>query len=547
MKNNLLLYVCLVVLSILPLLDLAHPGMPQTHDGQDHVSRIANFYQNLQEGNVVPRWAPNLNNGYGHPILMFLYPLPSYSASLFHFIGFSFTDSTKLLFSASAVLSVLAMFIWLKEFLPKHAAFIGALLYLYAPYRFVDLYVRGALGECVAFVFPPLVLYFLLKLAKKYSYKNLFMGSCSFACLILAHNAISLMFLPIIILYSAFLIWQSKTGKQLAIVHFILLIAGFGLSAFFWLPAFIEGKYTLRDIAVKGGYLDDFTTFPKLLYGPWSYGISGEFTVQAGILQWIGVILAIPLAFYFYKKKNKLWILTAGFLIIFMISLFLVEKSSMPVWEKISIIQKFQFPWRFLSVTVFAGSVLGALVVSLFNKKNKIMLTLVLTLAILFLNKDYWHAAYFFDKPEIFYTSINSRTTDTGESAPIWSVRFMEEKPKAPIEVIDGKALVTQEKRTITLRKYKIISNASVGLRENTLYFPGWHVLVNGRETDIQFQDANSRGLITFNVPKGTSNVEIKFTETKLRHIADIISIITFAFLIIAAIYNMSNKRKKLK
>ena len=58
----------LFCLSIFPLFDLLHSGLPITHDGQDHVARIANFYENLSDGNIIPRWAPNLNCGYGHPI-----------------------------------------------------------------------------------------------------------------------------------------------------------------------------------------------------------------------------------------------------------------------------------------------------------------------------------------------------------------------------------------------------------------------------------------------------------------------------------------------
>ena len=442
----------LIGISLIPLSDLLNAGLPLTHDGQDHVARIANFYENLKEGNLVPRWAPNLNWGYGHPILMFLYPLPSYMASLFHVFGFSFVDSVKLVFAFSFILSGLAMYIWLKEFLTKHAAFIGSLLYIFAPYRFVDLYVRGALGECVAFIFPPLVFYFLLKLSKKNESsskvaalsspkgmtpsRRTVYGSLSLAGLILSHNAISLMFLPIIFLYTLLLLWQTKKRKFF-IFHFSFFIFwGFALSAFFWLPALIEGKYTLRDIVIQGGYTNNFTDFPRLIYGQWSYGSSGQFSVQVGILHWLSVLSAIPVCFYLYKKKNKLWIMTLGLLIIFLLSLFLIDKSSLLIWQSITIIQKFQFPWRFLSVTVFATAVLGGVVVSLSPKKYAYVITILLTIAVLFINKDFWHAKDYLVKPESFYTSTYIGTTDTGESAPIWSVRFMAQKPKSHIEVI---------------------------------------------------------------------------------------------------------------
>src|SRR3989338_5991191 len=112
--NKHLVLLLLIILSIIPVLDLFHPGLPVTHDGQDHVARIANFYQNLREGIIIPRWAGNLNWGYGHPILMFLYPLPSYIVSLFHFLGLSLVDSTKLVFGLAFVASGVTMYLWMK-------------------------------------------------------------------------------------------------------------------------------------------------------------------------------------------------------------------------------------------------------------------------------------------------------------------------------------------------------------------------------------------------------------------------------------------------
>ncbi|MEK7450638.1 MAG: hypothetical protein AAB662_01720, partial [Patescibacteria group bacterium] len=112
-KRNISLIV-LILISIIPILDLFRPGLPLTHDGQDHVARIANFYQNLAEGNIIPRWAGNLNWGYGHPILEFLYPLPSYFASFFHLLKFTLVDSVKLVFGISFILSGLSMYIFIK-------------------------------------------------------------------------------------------------------------------------------------------------------------------------------------------------------------------------------------------------------------------------------------------------------------------------------------------------------------------------------------------------------------------------------------------------
>ncbi len=525
MKEKILPIGFLFLFLFLPLFDLFHTGLPITHDGQDHVARIANFYQNLQDGILVPRWAANLNWGYGHPILMFLYPLPSYMASLFHALGFSLVDSLKIIFGVSFILSGLTMYLWLRSFLSLPAAFVGSLLYTFAPYRFVDLYIRGAIGEHVAFIFPPLVLYFLYRLSKKQTYGYWLGGSLSLAGLILAHNAISLMFLPIILLYSAYLLCRLKKKKSFIRTIVFVLLFGFGLSAFFWMPAFMEGKFTLRDIVTKGEALSRFVPVKDLIYGSWSYGITGQFTVQFGILNLLGVISALPLVIYFFRKKNPQWVFIGMCLLLFFVTAFLMTEGAKPIWQTVTLLQKFQFPWRLLSLSVFLSAVLGACVVSVFSPRAQKSMLVVLIIAVLFFNRDYWHAKAYLYKPESFYTGIYNSTTDTGESAPIWSVRFMEKRPKAHMEVIEGKGKISEKQRTATMHNYIVVASDKARLKENTLFFPGWKVFVDGKSVPLQFQDANNRGLMTFFVEKGTHTVSEQFGETKLRLFADCLSI----------------------
>lgn len=522
LKNHFILLI-LLVLSLMPLLDLFTPGLPVTHDGQDHVARIANFYKNLEEGNIIPRWAGNLNWGYGHPILMFLYPLPSYFASLFHFLGFSFIDSLKVVFGLIYVLSGLAFYLWIKSFLSREAALIGASLYLIAPYRFVDLYVRAALGEHVAFLFMPLVLYFMLKISKQYSKFNIVGGAFSLAGLVLSHNAISLMFMPLAFLYFLYLYSKQKNFLKGILIMFAL---GMGISAFFWIPAFFEGKYTLRDIVTQGDYKTRFVDLKSFLYGEWNYGGTAEFTKQLGIVQWIMIILTLPITFYLYKLKKKFWLLGLGLFLIFLITIFLMSPDSAFIWERVKTLRKFQFPWRILSILVLATSVMGALVIGQMRRFRFYLVFVILAL-LLFFNRDYWKAQSYKVFPESFFTNIYNGTTDTGESSPIWSVRFMEKRPKSDLEFINGEGSFETINRTSTLHKYSIEAIIDSTIRENTLYFPGWTVLVDAREVPVEFQDPSNRGVMTFLVEKGKHDVILKFTETKLRLLSNYLSLVS--------------------
>ncbi|MEK7572808.1 MAG: 6-pyruvoyl-tetrahydropterin synthase-related protein [Patescibacteria group bacterium] len=540
----------LILLSIFGLISvfaLFNPGLPITHDGQDHVARIANFYQNLLEGNIIPRWAENLNWGYGHPILEFLYPLPSYIASLFHFLGFSLVDSVKIVFGLGMVLSLFFMYLWLSQFLSKQAAIFGSVLYTYAPYRFVELYVRGDIGEHLAFAFIPLVLFYVYRIYKKNNFLNAILGSSSLAFLILSHNAISLMFVPIIFLYVLYLLWQSDKKKLLVISYLLIVGLGLGLSAFFWIPGLLEGKYTLRNIVTAGGYIGRFVNFKDLLYGQWSYGGSGQFTVQFGIVNWFSLIISLALGFYFYQKKNKNLILILGLTLYTLIAFFLMLPISDFIWGRVILLQNFQFPWRFLAITVFTTSVLGAIVLDQIPRRYQVWSSILLIILILIFSKDYMKPRDYLYKPESFYTGIYNGTTDTGESAPIWSVRFMEKSPSANLEVIDGEAIVKEIERKTTLHKYKIDVKKNTLFRENTLYFPGWEIRANNKPVRIEFQNMTYRGIMLFSLPHGSYNVEVAYKETKLRLLADAISLISLSTVIVGIIFIFLIKLKHKK
>jgi len=572
-KHSYFLWVLLLI-ALIPLFDFFKPGLPITHDGQDHVARIANFYQSLAEGNLIPRWAANLNWGFGHPILMFLYPLPSYFGSFFHFLGFSLIDSTKIVFGLGFVLSGVFMYLWVREFWGEEAGFVSGLFYMFAPYRFVNLYVRGAIGENLAFVWLPLICWFLLRLSKAGRWRYLTGGALSLTALILSHNALSLMFLPFILAYAAFLaystvqenpdfkigdelnkrkhssfgmkphtlVWgecySSSFGRRLSFIIncSLLIIFGLMVSAFFWLPAFLEGKYTLRDIVTAGEYVDRFRPLKDFVLSPWSYGGSSEISVQIGILHWLAFLLGFYTLFRFFGKKNKDWILVGGLILSFAAVLFLLLRVSLPVWQSVTILQKFQFPWRFLSVMVFIPAILAGSFVSLWAGKNKLWLALTAAILLLLINSNYWHAKDFSYKDGSFYSGVYAGTTDTGESSPRWSVRFMEKHPEVPLEIIGGKAEVEAVSRSTTRHEFQVIAETPARLVENTLYFPGWDIFVDGKPIEIEFQDPAHRGLMTFSLSPGKHQVVARFRETKLRLFADLVSLLGIGVLVLGSI-----------
>lgn len=547
-RRNIYVFVLFLLLLLVSIGGLLHFGLPWTHDGQDHVARVANFYTNLQHGVFIPRWAPNLNWGYGHPILEFLYPLPSYLGSFFHVLGFSFINSVKIVFGLSVVLSGIFMYWWLADFLGFWPGIVGGLLYVYAPYRFVELYVRGEYGELMAFMIIPLVLFFAYRLFRFRSFLYCVGFSISLGCLVLAHNSMALIFLPFILFYGFYLWLLSDQRKRFVCLFVMGFVLGFGLAAFFWIPGLLDGKYTLRDIILGHGEYKRFflSSFGSLFWGPWQYGGSGGdmFTVQLGFFQWFAFLLSPLLFLKAYRAKNLFALFVCGLIIYTIISIYLMFPVSDLIWSHVRLLQLFQFPWRFLAVPVFTAPVLLAILVKSVPKRQIVLVSLSLMGLMLLFNLFYLHPKGYLYKPDDFFSGVYNGTTDTGESAPMWSVRFMEHRPLSSIEIIEGKAQIVEQKRTPIEHEYIITAMSDVRLVENTLYFPGWFVLVDGKQVTVEFQDPKYRGLMTFMVTPGKHIVDVKFAETRFRKIVDGISVLSL--LIVLGVLGYFLKKKKI-
>ena len=99
-------------------------------------------------------------------------------------------------------------------------------------------------------------------------------------------------------------------------------------------------------------------------------------------------------------------------------------------------------------------------------------------------------------------------------------------------DVIGGQGKITPSKLKNSSRTYIIDAKTSVQMVDYTFYFPGWKAYIDDKQTMIQFQDANYRGLIEYNVPPGRHSVTLRFEDTLVRFLAKLASILSiFSFL----------------
>ena len=104
------------------------------------------------------------------------------------------------------------------------------------------------------------------------------------------------------------------------------------------------------------------------------------------------------------------------------------------------------------------------------------------------------------------------------------------------IEIINGDALVKELSRNPIQHTYTINPKSKIEVKENTLFFPGWAVMVNGNPLLINYKHVNSPGVITFKLDKGMYDVSIKFIDLPVIILAKWLSLISLLTMVIYAL-----------
>src|SRR3989344_3743586 len=240
-----LTYFFVIIISLLASLPLFSQGYFPMHDDLQ-VMRIFQMEKCFMDGQIPCRWVQDMGFGYGQPMFNYYSALPYYLGILIRLLTpLTIIGTVKLLFILSLVISAIGMYMLAKEFFGKTGGIIASTLYILAPYRALDIYVRGALAESVSLAILPFLWYSTYKLIKKPTF-----AKATFAALIIAfqlatHNVSTLMYFLPTAFWILFWISRNIDFKKIYMLFFSGLL-GVGLAAFFILPVIFE-KSLIQD------------------------------------------------------------------------------------------------------------------------------------------------------------------------------------------------------------------------------------------------------------------------------------------------------------
>lgn len=533
-----------IILSFGAIRPLLVPGFFPMHD-DTQPARVYEMAKALSFGQFPVRWVGELGYGFGYPLFNFYAPLPYYIGGIFNLMGFDILVATKIMFIVGILLAGVSMYFLGREMVGDIAGLVSAVLYMYAPYHAVNIYVRGSVGEFYAYGFLPLVHLGILKIIKSTRKSGIIIGAIGIAGVLLSHNILGMItgfFLSIGVIIC--LIWLLIRKQNLPVICYLVSVIclGFGLSSFFTIPALMEKKYTRVEELTTGGsnFRQHFLYLDQLWDSPWGFagsapGREDGMSFKIGKMHLILGLLSLPALLLLYKRKSNDYLHYS----LFIISVFLMLEQSKLIWEALPWFAYIQYPWRFLNFALFSLSVLTGVLFIPFKKSVQIVMGGLIIFITLWLNIKYFvPKEYLPVKDEDYTNDLNLRYKISKISDEYLPKEF---KVPSRMEEIAWQGLVGTSEvvikkpviETPTEKKYYLNVVKPTNIILNIAFFPGWQAQLDGQKIEI----LNSKGRIKVNLPAGEHKLEFVFSDTLVRRLANTISLFSLVLLVYVSLF----------
>ena len=511
-KTGVITYILIIsVIGSISLLLIQN--MSWGHDLPFHLSRIANIHHNLSVGQIGSYIYPNYLGGYGYGIPLFYPDVFLYIPAILMYMGMSLITAYKVFVFLIAIFSTWSMYIAVKNITKNNkAALFSATLYGLSSYRLIDVFSRAAIGESLAFIFAPLIIYGIYEIIYG-ECKKFYILVIGMTGLILSHVISSVIMIPLLMVLCLINIKKFFIDKKRMLYLFISALVTLGLTCFFLFPM-LEQMLTVDFLyKTQVAYLKDNAISVWMFF----VGVPYYWFQRKYIPSGFGIGFAMVIYLYF-KNINKKEVFL-NFCIISGIVLIIFASNIFPWgWEFLTPVLKYiQFPWRLYFFATLLLCIGGGLLYKKIAKNTK-LINLILMICLLPVISMYFMNA--------------SAKVVTGMEESLGSAEYL--NTNINIDVVLERGSVIESKHDINLTFEKKDLNITVYFEDNEfdneleiplIYYNGYRAKMNGTIVPVHI---TSNGLVGVNVSEASGIIEIGYGGTTVQKATKWISIIAW-------------------
>ena len=539
-----LLPLCLfLVMSILIVLPYFWLGAASGHDFEFHAPSWLDVAYQWKQGVWFPRWTAWTNHGFGEPRFIF-YPPLSWLLGAALTVLVPDTAVPVVYIVLVQTLAGLSAYLLLRRLTTRRAAILGAAFYVVNPNTFLLSYIRSDFAEQLACAFLPLLFLAALRVCDQVDESPSPRPAASVASFSLWFAIIWLCNAPaaVIATYSVCLLlaWAAVSQRSIRIIArgAAALLLGFGLAAFYIIPAAYEQRWVNIGQALASGLLPSqnflFTSIADVEH-TWFNWIASICTLSVILLLLLAALLSRRFSAGSISGRRA----ALSFLIVGATAIFLTLRWSEPLWGILPKLRFVQFPWRWISVLALLAAYFLALLVE--RRRGWVWFAAVLILTVplaQFLAANTWwdpdemsvqrdaiDSGHGFDGTDE-YDPVGDDHLDLPADAPLAKAlpHDSANEPGPSVEIRVG--YWTTERKVI---RVKATSAARIALR--ALNYPAWRVELDGRPIRPERMDDVNQMVVPVNA--GDSEIIVLFTRTPDRKIGNAASAFSAAALLL--------------
>ena len=535
-------YLLITVVTIIICIPLFNKNLNiYRDDGIQHICRLIGTEQTIKEKQFLPMIMSNFCNNFGYSWNIFYSPLTAYAPLIFRIFSFSYTNCLKIFIFIVNLLSGFAMYKFMfKVTKNKNISTFAAILYVIAPYRLTDIYLRTAIAELTSFVFVPIIFNGLYTIINKE--EKSYLLSWGILGLILTHTIITLYTAILCLIYLLIFIKKLK-NKKVIINLLINLLFGLITSSFYWVGLLQHYFATSYEVFVPGRMeREEVLKYYKIDFYQLFFTRKEQIMIYAiGLVSVIGLVLT-PVA---YKKISKDYKKLYTTFLIFGLILTFMTLTIFPFEKLPKILTMIQFTFRLFEFTSFFFAFVVAInyetIIKDFKLKDILILSAIAMLLLIpYLNKLDYDLRYSEDK------LINGVrvTKNTGRvHAGMASMEYLPSKAFNNLDYLINRenSIIVLDNENVKINKYTknktniecTVSNIDkkTSIELPYIYYLGYRIYVNGKE--ISYTESE-KGFIQVSIE--TSMCENKTAKIRVRYLGTNEMIIALMFSIIAII-----------
>ena len=330
MKNKIKDYAIILVIATIISIPLLNKNFNiYGDDGIQHIARLMGTYQTITEGEFPSVIMSNFCNEFGYSWNIFYSPITAYIPLIFRLFTNSFELTLKLFMILVTFLSGISMYEFVKKVTKnRYAGVLSAILYILAPYRLTDTYMRIAISELTSFIFIPIIFHGMYNIFNREKKSSLLL-TLGAVGLILTHTVIAMYTAIICFIYVLVNIKKLKekqVWKMLGINVLLIIL----LTSFYIVPM-LEHKLATEYEVFKPGRMErtDELIRNKVDLVDLLYTKQNNFSYEIGLVSLIGLVFTLLVHKKIEEQNKKIyWFsLISGIICIIMsLSFFPFEK-----------------------------------------------------------------------------------------------------------------------------------------------------------------------------------------------------------------------------